>query len=268
MNLAEEEYWQFLDINQSFLLYVGKKKNIFHKDLTLEDMRNEGEGQKMLSCSDAFCDNPSLLDDFISDNPSNLDKDSLAIAAEFKHFIKGKFFIYKYLKDYTVFIKDEKAYGVYALNDPFHFFFGKQLPTLVQTVLLPFKDKIVYHGFLLGGRIRFGSGYKRSLNEVYKQAKAKYGIITSLPHGGDTIYAKQSPSEQLAYFLKTKANREEFSDKISQLLSQHPELYPQYWQKWGALDASYYKKQFKTLGLNKAYYALLQGQIIASALAL
>jgi len=116
---------------------------------------------------------------------------------------------------------------VYGLSDPFYHFFGKHLPTYVDTVLLPYKDKITFYGILKGGSIRLGSGYKRSLNQVYKEAKAKYGIITSLPHGGNTLYDNKTPSEQLAYFLKTKANREEFD--------------------------------------NKAYYATLQGHLISSA---
>lgn len=266
MKLTEKDYQQFLELSQSLFLYVGQKEKIFEKDLTLEKLRKMKSGQLFLDCSNAFCEKPSLLDDFLSENPNNMEEESLAIISEFRHFVKGDFFIYKYLKDYTVFIKDKNVYGVYGLSDPIERFFGNNLPTLVETVLLPFKGKITFHGFFLGGRIRFGSTYKRSFNEIYKQAKVKYGIITSLPHDGDTIYAKQSPSDQLAYFMKTKVNREEFEREIVDILGKHPELYPQYWQKRGGLAAVDYKKQFKNIGLNKAYYAILQDQIIASAL--
>jgi hypothetical protein len=123
----------------------------------------------------------------------------------------------------------------------------------------------LYHA-LLPYNIRFGSGYRSSFNETYRQAKAKYGIVTSLPFGGQTAWDGESPSGQLAYFMKTKANREEFEDKIETLLKKHPQLLPEYHQAWGKIHATQYKRQFKPLGLAKAYYAILEGQIISSAL--
>ncbi len=266
MNLTEAEYLDFLDINQSLLLYAGKQKGILEKKLTLAKFREGMSAEVVMECANAFYEDLSILDDFLVKNPSKLSTIQLAVANGFRHFEKGTFFIYKYLSKYAVFIKDDLVYGVHALSDPFEAFFGNNLPTYVETVLLPYKDKIVYHGLFMGGRIRFGSGYKRSLNEVYKKAKAKYGIITQLPFSGDSLYAKQSPSDQLKFFMKTKASREEFERNIDDLITQHPNLIPQYHQQWGRVNASFYKKQFKNLGLNKAYYALLQGQIIGSAL--
>ena len=52
---------------------------------------------------------------------------------------------------------------------------------MVQTVLLPFKDQIVYDGLLTSYSISFGPGIRRSLNESFKEAKARHGIVTSLP---------------------------------------------------------------------------------------
>ena len=65
--------------------------------------------------------------------------------------------------------------------------------------------------------------------------------------------------------MKTKGSRDEFARDIDNLIKQHPNLIPQYHQEWGRVHSSFYKKEFKKLGLNKAYYALLQGQIIGSA---
>ncbi len=265
MRLTESDYQLFLNANQSLTMYAGKTKQLVPKDLTLLEYRSTLPGKKIMECAEVFYKNPSILKDFLRKNPDGLSSEHLEVARQFKDFIKGDFFIYKYLTDYTVFIKDNLAYGVLALSDPFQSFFGNQLPTYAQTVLLPFKDKIVYHGFLLGGRIHFGSGYKRSLNDVYKTAKAQYGIITTLPFDGKTIYERKSPPDQLAYFLKTKANREEFENDIQRLIQKYPELLPQYHQTWGKINAPSIKKQYKELGLNKAYYALLQGKVISSA---
>jgi len=92
------------------------------------------------------------------------------------------------LTKYTIFLADEgssyKAFGVLGLDDPLTEIFGPGLPKPIETVLLPFKGKIVYDGLAVGYNIGFASGAKKMLNEEYKQAKEKFGIITSLPFEG------------------------------------------------------------------------------------
>ena len=68
--------------------------------------------------------------------------------------------------------KQPIAYGVLALSQPFEELIGPYLPVLTQTVLLPFKDVIVYDGLMSSYRISFGPGIRRSLNESFKEAKA------------------------------------------------------------------------------------------------
>ena len=57
----------------------------------------------------------------------------------------------------------------------------RYLPVLTQTVLLPFKDRIVYDGLLTSYNVSFGPGIRRNLNEDFKTAKDRHGIVTSLP---------------------------------------------------------------------------------------
>ena len=72
------------------------------------------------------------------------------------------------------------AYGVVALTEPFEDLIGPYLPQMVETVLLPFQGRIVYDGLLHGYNISFGGGIKRMLNDSYRQAKARQGVVTSL----------------------------------------------------------------------------------------
>ena len=58
------------------------------------------------------------------------------------------------------------------------------LPVYIKTVLLPFKDKIIYDGLMQTYNIHFGGGIKRSLKETYMKAKQNGKIITSLGEGG------------------------------------------------------------------------------------
>jgi hypothetical protein len=61
-----------------------------------------------------------------------------------------------------------------------------------ETVLLPFKDTIIYDGLLNSYNISFGPGYRRDLNETYKEAKQRIGIVTSLPIKTRSIATKKS----------------------------------------------------------------------------
>ena len=45
---------------------------------------------------------------------------------------------------------------------------------MVDAVLLPFKGKIIYDGFLMPYNVRFGGGYRSSFGDQLKGAKAKY----------------------------------------------------------------------------------------------
>jgi len=61
------------------------------------------------------------MDSFVRENPLSLPSDKLELVSSWKNFVKGKFFIFRYLKDYTVFLdprKPPKAYGVLALTQP------------------------------------------------------------------------------------------------------------------------------------------------------
>ena len=61
---------------------------------------------------------------------------------------------------------------------------------LAETVLLPFKGMIVYDGLMSSYRISFGPGIRRRLNESFKEAKARHGIVTSLPMSKEPLPAK------------------------------------------------------------------------------
>ena len=87
---------------------------------------------------------------------------------------------------------------------------------MLQAVLLPFKGQIVYDGFLLPYRIFFGAGIRRSLNDEYQAAKARYGIITSLPFMAEED--ERSDADKLRFYLRSKRNREQYHEEIEALL--------------------------------------------------
>ena len=127
---------------------------------------------------------PEWIDEFVQDNPANVAPDELEIVSSWKNAVVGSFYVFRYLKRHTVFLAGgdpPKAYGVLAMTNPFEELVGPVLPVFTKTVLLPWKDCIIYDGLLNSYAISFGPGIRGSLNESYKEAKATFGIITSLP---------------------------------------------------------------------------------------
>ena len=78
------------------------------------------------------------MDGFVQENPANLSPDELAIVSDWKNAVVGSFYIFRYLKQYTVFLDDRsppRAYGVIAVADPIQDLVGLHLPVLTQAVL-------------------------------------------------------------------------------------------------------------------------------------
>ena len=88
----------------------------------------------------------------------------------------------KCLTRYCVFIdcKTDLIYAVKALSDPFEDFFHR-FPVFCSTTLLPFKNTIIYDGFIsTRGNVFLGSGISATMNEKYKQAKKNNTIVATL----------------------------------------------------------------------------------------
>lgn len=184
MNLTPDETKLFYNLYAALLSFTNRKLEVspVHFSGSVEYFSTPPEAR--VAIRDALFDHRELIDEFVAENPAKLKADELEIIATWKDAVVGKFYIFRYLKNYTAFLTSggspNKAYGVLGLADPLEEVVGPYLPRLVTTVLLPFQGKIVYDGLVSGYNITFGGGMKRMLNNEYKQAKAAFGIITSL----------------------------------------------------------------------------------------
>jgi hypothetical protein len=184
VRLSREDGLLFYKLFPALMFYTNQKLKI------VDEMASEFEaylavpGELRLQVRDALYAHRDVIDEFIRENPDSLTSDELNIVAGWKRAVVGTFYIFRYLKSYTVFLDDReppKAYGVLAIADPLEDLLGPNLPILTKAVLLPFRGKIIYDGLLSPFRVLFGPGIRRSTIESYKKAKAAMGIITSLP---------------------------------------------------------------------------------------
>jgi hypothetical protein len=183
MLLTPQDAELFFKLHRTLMFFVNQRLQAVPNDPAAPDEFAALAPEVRLKVRDALLDHTELIEFFVEQNPAHLSHDELAIVQAWRHLVAGKFYVFRELKKYTVFLSSENqpiAYGVLALSQPFEELIGPYLPVLTQTVLLPFKDKIVYDGLMSSYRISFGPGIRRSLNESFKEAKQRQGIITSL----------------------------------------------------------------------------------------
>ena len=183
MFLSPDDAELFFKLHRSLMCFVNERLQII-PDIGSPAGFSALPPEMRLKVRDAFIDETDLIESFVDANPFDLSGEELEVVHSWRHLVAGKFFIFRHLKKYTVFLSSDEpttAYGVVALADPFEELVGQHLPVMAETVLLPLGDKIVYDGLLNGYNISFGGGIKRSLNENYKEAKERLGIVTSLP---------------------------------------------------------------------------------------
>lgn len=140
--------------------------------------------------------------------------------------------------------------------------FNQKLPLLADAFLLPFNDKIIYDGILGIGHIHFGSGISKSINSDYMKAKSLFGIITYLPFNPKNT--ELGDSEMLKFYMKSEHNRDRYSEEIDDLVNKDLDLRVLYHQEMGKIDARYYRKRLKNIGLTGGWFALLGRLIVAS----
>ena len=264
MKLSKEDVKLFYRLYNPLLVYVNKKFKIIEGIDSPEDLKKFSI-KKINKVRDRLYKHPELINSFVAENPLNFSANELKVIGSWKEFVKEKFLIFRYLKNYTVFLDTDespKAYGVFALNTAFEEMVGSCLPAMVEAVLLPFNGKIVYDGILFPYSMTFGGGIRRSFNDAYQEAKSRFGIITSLPFSTEKV--EQNDAVNLRFYLRSKRNRERYWEEREELINKDPGLLTPYHQEMGKIYARTYGKRLCEIGLTNAWFAILEGMTIAS----
>jgi len=182
MKLTPDEVDLFYKLHTALLCYANQQLQLVPDIEDPEDLPFTPLDE-VNTIRQALYADPNLIERFAEANPYHLSPDELDIVRSWVHLRQGSFYIFRYLKRYTVFLDDgdpPHAYGVLGLRSDFDELVGRTLPRLVEVVLLPFRGKIVFDGLLSGYNIFFGSGIKGRLKVAYRSAKEREGIITDL----------------------------------------------------------------------------------------
>ena len=183
MLLSPDDVELFFKLHHSLMHFVNQRLGVVPDIASLEEFATLPP-ESRVKVRKALLDKMNLIESFVAENPENLSDDETDIILSWRHQVFGRFYAFRQLKKNMVFLSMDDppvAYGVVALTDPFEYLIGPHLPMMTEALLIPFKDKIIYDGMLTGYNITFGGGIKRSLNDSYREAKERLGIVTSLP---------------------------------------------------------------------------------------
>jgi len=182
MRLPPQETERFYRIWFALLHYINTQLQLvpaFPATPGVEEVSTE----VTMQLRDALWANDALREQFVTDNPAQLSAEDLALIASWQYRVTGAFFIYRSLQKYTIFVSSTTpahAYGVLGLVSTIEETLPLPLPVYAQAVLLPFEHSIIYDSLLTSYNVVFGSGYRKDLQETYRNIQEREGIITSL----------------------------------------------------------------------------------------
>lgn len=191
MKLSEKDAEHFFNLMLPLQYFVNQRLKIHKNVESLDDYINCTTEEKF-QVRQALYSDKKLIDRFIQKNPHDFSEEDLSIVSGWKDFVEGSFHIERYLKKHAILIQSGDVYGVLGLYQGFDELVHKShLPLYVQTVLLPFKGKVIYDGLFQPYNVYFGGGVKRDLKELYMRAKQNNRIIDSFdPVEGEKKEAK------------------------------------------------------------------------------
>src|SRR5438552_7007001 len=222
MLLTPQDVGLFFKLHRALMFFVNQRLQVLPAEVASPDAFSSLSPEVRLKVRDAFLKHTDLIEEFADENPVHLPTDQLDIVRSWRHLVHGKFYVFRQLRKYMVFLSTDKepvAYGVLALSQPFDELVGPYLPVLTETVLLPLKDMIVYDGLMTSYRISFGPGIRRSLNESFKEAKARHGVVTSLPMSNEPLPV-QAPKARPVPKPPSREEKDEVLRVITEMIDQ------------------------------------------------
>ncbi len=267
MQLEKKDVDLFYKLYKPLLVYANKKGKISKDINTIEDIdMRKVKGKYILEVMNYLYDHPEIFDSYVEENPEKFSNEELTIIKGWKDFVKKEFYAMEYTEEYTAFFdgsKDGKIYGVLGLYSPMENVIGN-VPCIVKAVLLPFKGQIIYDGFIVPYFITFGPTIRKELMMDYKETKAKFGVIRTLPFSPEE--RKESDENLLKFYLKTEKNREYYYEEIEDLKSKNKELLTIYYQEMGKHNATKYSKKLREFIASNTtvWFAIIDDVIVAT----
>jgi hypothetical protein len=188
----------FYEIRNGLVWEINERHKIikgFDKPSGGFETRLSVSAEQFHTIREAMWENPQWIDEYLADDQgASLAKEKRDVIRDWrKYFIKDKFLLVKHLRKYSVFMylsEPAKLYGVYGLTSSLDDVFPAVPPFVIEAVLLPFKDRIVYDGLAGISHEAFNPEMRFRTLEEYNAIKDEFGIIERL--NGENLSVRTS----------------------------------------------------------------------------
>ena len=177
----------FYETWYKLLYYINKKHKVIKYKFNVNYDEPKDEMQLQI-IREKLWDNPELILEFINDpqKEHTLSEYELSLLNSWeKRHIKGKFVLMKYTPENAELMHIEKngharIYGVKGMTSSIAEIIQQNPPIMLEVVLLPFRDKIIYDSYVSSYPITYGDGAIDMFNDLYSDTLEKHGIITNM----------------------------------------------------------------------------------------
>ncbi|MGN1343810.1 MAG: hypothetical protein ACI4U3_04470, partial [Traorella sp.] len=144
-HLDDEDVILFYELYLLLLDFINEKYHVVSYEHVIDILNDKNQYVQLRKTLLNHLDD---LDEFINQN-DELGEDKLEIISQFRYCIQGIFLVIKHEKDDSILLKDDCFYAVKGINQNLDELFNKEsLPIFIETVLFPFKGKILVDSFM------------------------------------------------------------------------------------------------------------------------
>ncbi|WP_160135415.1 hypothetical protein [Halococcus salsus] len=268
--LDPETAREFIELEGQLLLYANDRFDVVPGIDSYEEFErlSTDEIQPIHDTLYREANAVEVIEEFVRENPADLSQSQLERIESWLNYEAGQFFVVEHLEDGSVFLDPDepRAYKVTGVYDSYAEALPEEaLPVAVTSVvLLPYDGRIVTNGMeevdMLAGMAM--QMIKDDPETVYEEAKHRFGIAEMLPPEDEPA---RSDAERLRFYTKNQDNRERFADEIAELKDKTTELARIYHEQLGKANARRLGREFRDLGLEEAYVAIYDGQVVTTA---
>jgi hypothetical protein len=180
--LSQSECALFYETWYGLMGFINDKMKIL--DVRIRPVYpNPIRDEQIYKIREKLWENPSLIDKYLAAEKLSPEKAGL-LKSWRDHHKKGMFFLLEYTPEYAVILVpgndgDDRLYGVKGMTNSLAGVMRRRLPVQLETVLLPFRDKIIYDSFINTMAIHLGEGILKAIGEWRKKA-ATHELITKM----------------------------------------------------------------------------------------
>lgn len=268
--LDPEAAREFLNLQGELLVYANDRFDVMPGIDTYEEFQRAFIDDIRPIHEKLYFDENAVgvIEDFIRDNPADLSTEQLETVESWLDYEAGQFVLVEHLEDGTVFLDPEepRAYKVTSVYESY----TPELPeealpvSVMSVVLLPYDGRIVTNGLELLDPLA-GMAMQMIHDDpdvLYEEARHRFGTAETLPPTDDL---DRSDAERLRFYTKNQENRERYADEIAELKDKTAELERIYHEQLGKANARRLGREFRDLGLEEAYVAIYDGQVVTTA---